>query len=241
MHEKETRRENKNGELYVVATPIGNLEDISLRALRVLKEVDAILCEDTRVTGKLLAHFDIKKPLISYHARSSQHKEEEIIRKLREGKRYALVSDAGTPAISDPGSKLIDAIYRSEKAIRIIPIPGPSAVISVLSVSGFFGNQFTFYGFFPQKKGRKKLLKEIFSSSRIAVFYESPHRILKLFEMIKEYFPEHYTAADIFIGRELTKMYEETVRGAISDVHDYFLSHSENIRGEFVIVIYPHL
>ncbi len=226
--------------LYVVATPIGNLEDITLRALRVLGEVDAILCEDTRVTGKLLAHFDIKKPLISYHARSSQHREEEIIQALGEGKCYALVSDAGTPAISDPGSKLIDAVYRSKKEIRVVPVPGPSAVISALSVSGFFGNQFTFYGFFPQKKGRKKLLEEIFSSSRIAVFYESPHRILKLFEMIQNEFPNYYQSANMFIGRELTKMYEELVRGTISDVHTHFLTRDRNIRGEFVIIIYPH-
>ena len=234
------RKEN-GGVLYVVATPIGNLEDITLRALRVLGEVDAVLCEDTRVTGKLLAHFDIKKPLISYHARSSQHREEEIIQALGEGKCYALVSDAGTPAISDPGSKLIDAVYRSKKEIRVVPVPGPSAVTSALSVSGFFGNQFTFYGFFPQKKGRKKLLEEIFSSSRIAIFYESPHRILKLFEMIQNDFPNHYQTADMFIGRELTKMFEETARGSISELHSYFLENIDSIRGEFVVIIYPHL
>jgi len=223
---------------YIVPTPIGNLEDITQRALRVLSEVDAILCEDTRHTGKLLKHFHIENKLMSYHAHSSQEKENAILEQIGKGMQYAMVSDAGTPTISDPGAKLIHRIHEVYgNQVDIIPLPGATALIPAIAASGFKGNQFTFYGFFPQKKGRKKLLEEIFSSSRIAVFYESPHRIEKLLHMIQEYFPQEYEEKNIFVARELTKKFEEKIRGTVREVHQYFLDYPEKVRGEFVIVI----
>jgi 16S rRNA (cytidine1402-2'-O)-methyltransferase len=178
--------------LYIVATPIGNLEDITLRALKILKEVDFILCEDTRVTKKLLDHYGIQKPLISYHQHSRLQKIEFILKLLKEGKNLALVSDAGTPGISDPGNKLIS--YLVNQAIReertklpnypstqvpIVPIPGPSALTAALSISGFPTDKFLFLGFPPHKKGRQKFFQEIINSKYPVVFYESPHRIIR--------------------------------------------------------------
>jgi len=229
-----------HGKLYIVPTPIGNLNDITLRALSVFREVDAILCEDTRHTQRLLQHYGIVTTLISYHAHSSQSKEDAIIEGIRGGKSYALVSDAGTPAISDPGAKIIARMYAEfhDEEI-IIPLPGPTALIPALSASGFSGNQFTFYGFFPQKKGRKKLLEEIAQNERISVLYESPHRILKLFKMVQEYFPEMYEKRQVFVARELTKLFEEKKRGNFAEVHAYYLQHPEKVKGEFVVVIAP--
>ena len=181
--------------LYIIATPIGNLEDITLRAIRVLKEVDLILCEDTRVTKRLLDKYEINKPTMSYHAQSKLSKMEKIIALLEEGKNLALVSDAGTPTISDPGCLLVSQVrerFKIPKAVfgisvEIIPIPGPSAVLSALSVSGFHTSEFLFLGFLPHKKGRETLFKEIAASKRTVVFYESPHRILKAVESLKQH------------------------------------------------------
>src|SRR3989344_765243 len=181
--------------LYIVATPIGNLEDITLRALRVLKEVDLILCEDTRVTKRLLEKYEIKTPTMSYHAQSKLSKVEKIFALLEEGKNLALVSDAGTPTISDPGCLLVSQIRqhfmsRSNldiEEVKIAPIPGPSAVLAALSISGFPSSEFLFLGFLPHKKGRETLFKEIAVSKRTVVFYESPHRIIKTLESLKHH------------------------------------------------------
>jgi len=221
--------------LYVVATPIGNLEDITIRALRILKEVDVVLCEDTRVTGKLLHHYEIKADMISYHANSKLSKTEKIIELLREGKEMALVSDAGTPTISDPGVQLIQIITQEQDlSVDIIPIPGASALITALSVSGFNGNQFTFFGFLPHKKGRQTLFQEIAENKRISIFYESPHRIEKTLESLTEFLDENQ---EIVIARELTKMYEQVVRGTAQEVHDYFKENQDKVRGEFVVLV----
>ncbi|MEZ4103512.1 MAG: 16S rRNA (cytidine(1402)-2'-O)-methyltransferase, partial [Candidatus Paceibacterota bacterium] len=169
--------------LYIICTPIGNLGDITLRALETLKSVDLVLCEDTRVTGKLLSHYGISVPTMSYHANSTIQKHDKIITLLSEGKSLALVSDAGTPAISDPGVMLIkEAREVLGEDLKVIPIPGASALVSAISVSGIPSPSFTFYGFLPHKKGRETLFKEISESSRTSVFYESPHRIEKTLE-----------------------------------------------------------
>ena len=200
--------------LYIVATPIGNLEDITLRAVRILKEVDLILCEDTRVTKRLLNRYEISTPTMSYHAQSKISKVERIFSFLEQGKDLALVSDAGTPTISDPGCLLVaqvreELISRRRLDIRIVPIPGASAVLSALSISGFPTSEFLFLGFLPHKKGRETLFKEIAESKRTAVFYESPHRILKALESLKKFSPEKI----VTICRELTKIFEQVVAG----------------------------
>jgi len=239
------------GTLSVVATPIGNLADITFRAVEVLKNADAILCEDTRVTGKLLKHYEISNKLISYHANSKLSKSDEILEMLAEGKHLALVSDAGTPTISDPGVHLINLVHdQNEKNILdntqevgedarvnnvvIESIPGPTALIAALSLSGFSGNQFTFFGFIPHKKGRETLFKEIAGHDKISIAYESPHRIIKTLESLVEHLDE---SREVVIARELTKMYEQTIHGSAQEVLVYFTDHPEKIKGEFVIII----
>ncbi len=221
--------------LYIVATPIGNLEDITLRAIEVLKSVDVILCEDTRVTKKLLERYDISKPTISYHSQSKLSKIDQVIEMLREGKNLALVSDAGTPTISDPGSLLVSRV-REELGdeVSIVPIPGPTALAAALSASGFPSSEFTFLGFLPHKKGRQTLFKEIGESQRTVVFYESPHRFIKTLKSLSEVLvPERKIA----IGRELTKIYEEVRVGTISEVIKYYSENPDKVRGEFVLVV----
>ncbi len=189
--------------LYIVATPIGNLEDITFRAIRILKEVDMVLCEDTRVTAKLLAKYEIRKSLRRFDAHSSESGREAIIELLREGKNIALVTDAGTPGISDPASLLVLDVRRElGNEISVVPIPGASALTSALSASGIPASDFTFLGFLPHKKGRQTLMKEIGESERAVVFYESPHRILKALAELKAVAPER----KITIARELTKI-----------------------------------
>ncbi len=225
--------------LYIVATPIGNLEDMTLRAIRVLKEVDLILCEDTRVTKNLLTKYEIDKPTMSYHAQSKLSKVEKILEMLESGKNLALVSDAGTPTISDPGCMLVarvreELMSRRRLDIEIIPVPGPSAVLSALSVSGFPSSEFVFLGFLPHKKGRETLFKEIALSKRTIVFYESPHRMEKTLASLAEHLePER----KILVAREITKMFEENVHGTLSYVVQYFIDHPDHIRGEFVVVV----
>ena len=223
--------------LYIVSTPIGNLEDLTLRALRVLKEVDLILCEDTRVTKHLLAHYEIDKPTMSYHAQSKLSKVDKIFGLLEEGKSLALVSDAGTPTISDPGCMLVAQVRaRFGPEVRIEAIPGASAVLAALSVSGFPSSEFVFLGFLPHKKGRETLFKEIALSKRTMVFYESPHRIEKALASLAEHLePER----KMLVAREITKMYEENVQWTIAEVVAYFLEHPDHIRGEFVVVVSP--
>ena len=221
--------------LYIVATPIGNLEDITLRALRILKEVDVILCEDTRVTRKLLSHFGISTKTESYHSQSTFSKVEKIMGLLREGKNMALVSDSGTPTISDPGSHLLSLVEEElGENVVIVPIPGPSALIAALSVSAFPASDFVFLGFLPHKKGRETLFKEIAESKRTMVFYESPHRVEKaLVSLRKVCGPSRHIA----VARELTKMFEEVVRGTTEEAVSYFADNPDKIRGEFVIIV----
>jgi len=224
------------GTLYIVATPIGNLEDITLRAIRILKNVDYILCEDTRTTQNLLNKYDIKTKTMSYHAHSTQNKESIIINLLKSGKNLALVSDAGTPCISDPGVMLVSNVRKELGGdAKISPIPGPSALISALSASGMSSAEFVFLGFLPHKKGRETLFKEIANSKRVMVFYESTHRILKTLASLIKYAPQF----KIFIGKELTKQFEEFVEGTPEEVFQYFTQNNDKQRGEFVVIVEP--
>lgn len=212
--------------LYIVATPIGNLGDFSLRGLRILKEVDLILCEDTRTTKKLLTRYQINKPTVSYHQHSRLTKIEYILNQLKKGRDLALVSEAGTPGISDPGAKLIDYLVRQLPHLKIVPIPGPSALISALSVSGFLADKFIFLGFPPAKKKRKKFFQEVAQAKYTVVLYESSHRILKtLQELIN-------LDRQIVVCRELTKKFETIYRGNIREIIEQVKP-----KGEFVIII----
>jgi len=223
--------------LYIVGTPIGNLEDITLRALRVLREADTILCEDTRVTRKLLARFELTKPLMSYHAHSGDAKYDKIVALLEEGQALALVTDAGTPGISDPGARLVTTVrdYFGDD-VAIEAVPGPSAVTAALSIAGVPADTFTFLGFPPHKKGRETFFDTVVRVSGTVVFYESPHRIVKALTALTARLDEGRTVA---VVRELTKLHEEVTRGTSSDVLAYFVEHSNAVRGEFVVVIGP--
>lgn len=224
------------GTLYIVATPIGNLEDITLRALRILKEVDVVLCEDTRTTKVLLEKYSISNLTMSYNAHATDGRESRIINMLKDGKDVALVSDAGTPTISDPGVMLISNIRKAfGKDAKIVPIPGPSALVTALCASGVSSAEFIFLGFLPHKKGRETLFKEITSSKRVNVFYESTHRIIKTLESLKIYSPNK----NIVIGRELTKQFEQFVSGKAEELLNYFLENKEKQKGEFVVIVEP--
>lgn len=225
------------GTLYIVATPIGNLEDMTLRGLRVLGEVDCILCEDTRTTKKLLDKYDIKTKTMSYHAHSTGAKESAIIKMLDEGKDLALVSDAGTPCISDPGVLLVAQVRKhfGDEA-RVIPIPGPSALISALSACGYSSAEFTFLGFLPHKKGRETIFKEISGTKHLVVFYESTHRILKTLSSLSA----HIGDREVMIARELTKQFEEFKNGTASELLKYFEDNKDKQRGEFVVIVAPN-
>ena len=221
--------------LYIIGTPIGNLEDITLRALRVLNEADLILCEDTRVTGRLLSKYEIKTPKMSYHAQSKIAKADKILELLAEGKTLALVSDAGTPCISDPGVLLVEQVReRFGSEVDIVPIPGPSALVTALSAAGISVAEFTFLGFLPHKKGRETLFKEIASSSRVMVFYESTHRIEKALESLEKFCGGE---RHVIVARELTKIYEEFVRGTVAEVRAHFSQNPDRVRGEFVVIV----
>jgi len=216
--------------LYIVSTPIGNLEDITLRALNTLKSVDLIAAEDTRHSQILLRKYEINKPCVSFHSHSGQAKVDKIIDELMDGKNVALISDAGTPGISDPAYVLIQAAL--ENKIEIIPIPGPAAFLTALTASGLPTNQFLYLGFLPLKKGRQTLLNSLKEEERTVIFYESPHRIVKTLFQLEEYFgPERR----IVLARELTKIHEEFIRGTISEVKNIF--KNRNPKGEFVVVL----
>ena len=218
--------------LYIIATPIGNLKDISLRALSVLKEVDLILCEDTRVTKKLLAHYQIKTPTLSYHQHSKLKKTEYIIQLLKKGKNLALVSDAGTPGISDPGNLLVkEAIERLGEKIKVVPIPGACALTCAASICGFPMDKFLFLGFLPTKRKRKKFFEEIANSKYPVIFYESPYRILKTLKELSAFLNER----EIVVCRELTKKFETIYRGKINEVIKKL--EKDKIKGEFTIII----
>lgn len=223
------------GILYIIATPIGNLNDITLRALQVLEEeADLVICEDTRETVKLLNYFEIKKPLASYFQHSKLSKIEYIFEELKSGRNLALVTDAGTPGISDPGGVLIEKLLEmSGGQLKIVPVPGPNAAVSALSISGFPTDKFLFMGFPPHKKGREKYFKEVAGAEHTVVFYESTHRILKAIEQIKELMPER----QIVVCRELTKMFESVYRGTAQEILNILNSDPNNLKGEFVIVI----
>lgn len=216
--------------LYLVPTPIGNLEDITLRALRILKEADLILAEDTRNSGKLLKHFDISTPMLSHHMHNEHKMIHKIIDRLENGEKIALISDAGTPAISDPGFLITRACV--EQGIDIECLPGATAFVPALVNSGLPNDRFVFEGFLPVKKGRQTRLKELSGEKRTLIFYESPHKLLKTLNNFGEYFGFE---RQVSVSRELTKMYEETVRGSIEDVITHFTKKSP--KGEFVIIL----
>jgi len=222
--------------LFVVATPIGNLSDISLRAKNALESVDAILCEDTRVTSKLLAASGIRKTLVAYHQHSDDRRVKEIVAMLREGKSLALVTDAGTPGISDPGGKLVASVVAElGNDVNVVPIPGPSAIIAALSVSGFPCDEFLFLGFPPNKKGRQTFFKRLPTIESTVVFYESTHRIMKTLEEIRG--QAGLAGRRLVVCRELTKLHETVYRGTAEEVTAMLKSTS--IKGEFVIVLAP--
>ncbi len=219
------------GKLYLIATPIGNLDDLTFRALSVLKEVDFILAEDSRVTRKLLNRYEIRTKILSYHQHSSEEKKLGILKLLLAGKSLALVTDAGTPGISDPGNELIEILLANEPNLKIIPVPGPSAITAALSVCGFRTDKFVFLGFWP-KKGAAKLRNYIVSDSLPVVFYESPHRILKTLTLLEEWLGDRHR---VFIGRELTKIHESLYRGGLKEVRQKL--EGGEIKGELVVVI----
>jgi len=217
--------------LYVVATPIGNLKDITLRALETLKEVDFILCEDTRTSGNLLRNYEIKKELVSFNARMEEKKIDSVISRLKSGATCAIISDAGTPSISDPGVRLVNAAQKN--GIEVVGIPGANAAILALSIAGLPTDSFVFEGFLPQKKGRQKLLKILAEEERTIVLYESMYRIEKLINELNEYMPNRIIA----IGRELTKKFEELWRGLPNEILESLADHK--LKGEFVVIVAP--
>lgn len=225
---------NSQPTFYVVATPIGNLDDITHRAINILSEVDTILCEDTRTSSTLFQKYNITTPYESYHAHSTQHKEDHIIKRIQNGETFALISDAGTPTISDPGVKLIDTIQEALPLVHICPIPGPTALIAALSVSGFAGNDFRFFGFIPHKKGREQFFEAVAHHQSIALCYESPHRVMKTLEYLSSH--DAFIDRRMVIARELTKKFESIKRGGVSELYDYYMDHPQEVKGEFVII-----
>ncbi len=218
--------------LYLIATPIGNLEDITLRALRILKEVDLIAAEDTRHSGILLKHFEISKPLTSYHSHSNDRKVQQIVAELQAGKNVALISDAGTPGISDPAWSLVQATLAA--GIDIIPVPGPAAFLTALMGSGLPMNEFVYLGFVPAKKGRQTLFESIKNEERTVALYESPHRIQKTLELMRDILgPDR----PIVLARELTKLHETFFRGTLQELLDS--KEANKLRGELVLLVGP--
>ncbi len=220
------------GALYIVGTPIGNLDDITLRALETLKSADLILCEDTRVTRKLLNRFEISKPTLSFHEHSDSKKFDTILEKLSAGQNLALVTDAGTPGVSDPGNALVQAARLA--GYPVVPIPGVAAVTTLISVAGKDMSQFAFLGFPPHKKGRQTFFQKAVASDVPIIYFESPHRLLKNLELLSEMAPER----QMLVGRELTKMFESILEGSVGEVKEYFLAHPEKIKGEFTLILF---
>ncbi|HNP17930.1 MAG TPA: 16S rRNA (cytidine(1402)-2'-O)-methyltransferase [Fulvivirga sp.] len=221
---------DNNTQLYLVPTPIGNLEDITLRALNVLKSVDVILAEDTRTSGKLLKHYEISKPLNSYHIFNEHKTVELLISRLQNGETMALISDAGTPSISDPGFLLVRSCLKAD--IKIECLPGATAFVPALVKSGLPSDKFVFEGFLPHKKGRKTRLELLAQEERTIILYESPHRLLKTLDQLIEVCGEERQAS---VSRELTKMYEETVNGTLLEIKKHF--EKGQVKGEIVIVV----
>ncbi len=224
----------ENGILYIVPTPIGNLEDMTLRAIRILKDVDLVLCEDTSVTQRLFKEYEITTKTSVFYAQTGLKNIDKIMEMLRDGNKIALVSDAGTPTISDPGVLLVDKVRNELPEVKIVSLPGASALVAALSVSGISSAQFIFLGFLPHKKGRETLFKEISESERTIVFYESVHRIEKTLESLAESLGDKRR---VVVARELTKIYEEVIRGNAKEVKSYFDNNKDKIRGEFVVIV----
>lgn len=223
----------KTGTLYLIPTPIGNLEDITLRALRLLREADVIACEDTRQTMKLLSHFDIRKPLVSFYTYNQRHRIPHIVAEIAAGKQYALVSDGGTPGISDPGYYLVRAAL--DAGLSVVPLPGPCAAVAALIASGLPSDDFVFLGFLKRKAGKlKKELAAAASLGSTVVFYESPYRVVKTLEHCAAVFPPQ---TRVVLARELTKIYEEFIRGTLASVQEAV--KGREMRGEFVVMIAP--
>jgi 16S rRNA (cytidine1402-2'-O)-methyltransferase len=217
--------------LSIVSTPIGNLEDITMRALRVMRECDYVLCEDTRVTGKLLHHYDIKKPLRRYDAHAGAHIHAQIIEDLMADKNIVLVSDAGTPGVSDPGVLLVQRARLAGASVEVVP--GPSAVTAAVALAGISGNKFAFWGYVPHKKGRETFFSSITDSPIPVVFFESTHRIMKALDALATHCPD----AKIYLGRELTKMHEELLVGSPRELFDTLNTEPVRQKGEFVVIV----
>lgn len=229
----------EKGSLFIVATPIGNLADMTFRAVEILKKADTIVCEDTRTTKRLLDHYGIETETISFYRKSSGRgamkpvpRVAEIIAGISSGKDAAFVSDAGTPGISDPGNRLVEAA--AAEGIAVIPIPGASSLTALASVSGIDLQKFLFLGFPPHKKGRETFFKEIAGSECPVIYLESPHRLIRNLELLKSLAPEKR----IILGRELTKLFEEIVRGEVGTVLDYFLENNDKVKGEIAVIAY---
>ena len=218
----------KKGNLYIIATPIGNLEDITLRAIRILKEVDLIAAEDTRHTLKLLNHLEISKPLISYHRHNEEIRTEELIKELKTGKNIGLVSDAGTPGICDPGEEIIKKCI--EESIKVVPIPGACAMINALITSGISTKEFTFLGFLPlNKKSRKEKLEEIKNANKTIILYEAPHKLKNTLNDLSDILQSR----EVVLARELTKIHEEYIRGTVKEL----MEKTDNLKGEMILII----
>ncbi len=224
---------NTHGTLYILATPIGNLGDITLRAIETFKKADIVLCEDTRVTGKLLSHLGIKKPMKSYTSHSSEKLHSEIIESLKHEMNVVLVSDAGTPCISDPGVLLVKKIREEAPEVSIVAVPGASALVSALSISGISASEFTFLGFLPHKKGRETALRKIADTEHPVVLYESTHRILKLLGELVKWTGER----KVGIAKEITKMHEGYFYNTPAELLVFFETHTDKTKGEFVVIL----
>ncbi|MGB3524818.1 MAG: 16S rRNA (cytidine(1402)-2'-O)-methyltransferase [Flavobacteriales bacterium] len=218
------------GRLFLVPTPIGNLEDITLRAKRILAESDAVIAEDTRVSGRLLQHYGISRPLIAFHAHNEHQVTDRLVQRLVAGERFALITDAGTPGISDPGFLLVRAAVKAGVAVETLP--GPTAFVPALVNSGLPCDRFTFEGFLPVKKGRRTRIAELLEERRTMVFYESPHRIIRTLRELGEAFGADRAAS---ISREITKLHEETLRGSLAELAEHFEQHAP--KGEFVLCV----
>lgn len=221
------------GTLYIVATPIGNLGDITYRAIQTLQAVDLIACEDTRVTGKLLKHYEIDKPKVTLHHHSSEKAISSLVAKMTSGESVAYVSDAGTPGVSDPGNTLVAVALEHE--IPVVPIPGPSAVTTILSIAGINTQTFMFMAYPPHKKGRQTFFAKVVACTEPVIYYDSVHRVIKNLELLAELDPTRR----VIVGRELTKMFEEVSRGIITEVLEKLKDSPSTIKGEFVILVEP--
>lgn len=227
----DTEEKSETGMLFVVATPIGNMEDITLRALRILNECDLIICEDTRVAKKLFFRHNVSKPLLAIPQRAADEKIRRVLDVLRTGKNVALTTDAGTPGVSDPGNEVVEKVIAA--GFCVSPVPGPSALAALLSVAGVNTQEFLFKGFPPHKKGRETFFRAIAQSKVPVVYYESPYRVVKNLELLASLASER----NVIIGRELTKMFEEIQRGSVGEVLEYYQKNPGKVKGEFVVMV----